>query len=67
MNTAGSAFARLLQEDIEGEKLKYAPRYGVNEWQGRRHELDVDYETEISRQDALAWADAKNFPIDHFR
>jgi hypothetical protein len=69
MNTEGSAFIRLLLEEINAGNLEYIPRfdYRTDGVRMTKYELDADYDTCVKREVALAWAATKRFPIDHVR
>lgn len=64
MSTEGSSYARLLSEEMKNKKLKYIPEYGYS-LDGSRFQKAIGYETYIKRDDALQWAVAKNFSVDH--
>jgi hypothetical protein len=58
MNTEGSAYARLLLEDVLAKNLKYQPKY-YHDFHGQPKETPPDYETSTPRPEAVKWAKEK--------
>lgn len=60
-----SSFRALILEAIGEKKLKYIPSY-YQSFDGRR-ENDIDADTELSKSNAIAWAESCGFSVDHVK
>ncbi|GAA0546203.1 hypothetical protein FHS83_000725 [Rhizomicrobium palustre] len=66
MSMEGSAFARLILEDVNNRALPYIQEYDAG-YGGTKYRVKTSYDTSVKREDALQWAAAKDFSTEHIR
>jgi hypothetical protein len=66
LSTEGSSYLRLLVEEANRGKIVVPPEYDTG-WDGIRFTKEISGENEIEKADAIQWAEAKQFPIDHIK
>ncbi len=61
-----AAYEKLIFEDIGTKMLGHIPRI-VKVYGNRDYEKEIDGDTQIKKNEAIVWAEAKHFPIAHIK
>ncbi|MEJ0012925.1 MAG: hypothetical protein WDM94_09905 [Bauldia sp.] len=61
------SYRALILEEMRKKALPYIVEKRVGLYDTRAYDAPPEGSTHIKREDAVAWAEAKKFPVDHFK
>jgi hypothetical protein len=61
------SFLHLILEEMRSKKLPYVVERRQGLYNNRSYEVEPEDSTHIKRDDAIAWAEKKQFPVDHIK